>query len=186
MTHCLLLWCLQCQQYPTHHLWSVSQSAVHLSTPTEHTQISGTSSSFLSKGKNIQVKSPLEDLLFGNIRCIKHTVICLGELWRVWGMSFLSVASSRLDHLGVFSDSAYWMHTLAASQLCFVIWLHYVFYAVTSMQNKQASSGCARWRKKQYPRQVSDLDDLGTGHRGLPDSAPVDNGWYSLISFKKN
>lgn len=96
------------------------------------------------------------------------------------------VTSSRLDDLGVFSDSAYWMHTLAASQLCFVIWLHYVFYAVTSTQNKQASSGCARWWKKQYPRQVSDLDDLGTGHRGLPDSAPVDKGWYSLISFKKN
>ena len=69
--------------------WSASQSAVHLSTPTKHVQVSGTSSSFLPKGKHIQVKSSLEDLLVNNIRCIKHMVICFGELWHIWGMSFL-------------------------------------------------------------------------------------------------
>lgn len=55
--------------------WSASQSAVHLSSPTEHIQISGMSNSFIPKGKNIQVKSSLEDLLVSNIWCIKHMVI---------------------------------------------------------------------------------------------------------------
>lgn len=45
-----------------------------------HVHISGTSSSFIPKGKNIQVKHALEGLLVNNIQNTEHTVICFGEL----------------------------------------------------------------------------------------------------------
>lgn len=62
------------------HPWLVDlhPSLHHLSTPMAHIHISGTSSSF-SKGKNIQVKCPLEGLS-QYIHNIKHMVICFGEL----------------------------------------------------------------------------------------------------------
>lgn len=60
------------------HPWLVGLH--HLSTPMVHVHISGTCSSFLPKGKNIQVKCALEGLLVNNTHNIKHTVICFGEL----------------------------------------------------------------------------------------------------------
>lgn len=52
----------------------------HLSTPMEHVHISGTSSSFLPKGKNTQVKCALGGLSVSNIQNIKHIAICFRRL----------------------------------------------------------------------------------------------------------
>lgn len=59
---------------------SASQPAVHLSIPTEHIWNSGTSSSFLPKGKSLQVNSSLDKLFNNNTHCVKHRVFCSGEL----------------------------------------------------------------------------------------------------------
>lgn len=159
------------------HPWLVDlhPSLHHLSTPMAHVHISGTSSSF-SKGKNIQVKCPLEGLS-QYIHNIKHMVICFGEL------TFLrhvisSMTPFRYGNSGGLADPRCWMHNLRASWLCVVIWPHHLLCAG---QNKQKNSS-------------PDMQDDGRNtwiwmsreleHRGLPHSTPVDKGWHTLTSFK--